>query len=169
MADNTTIKHGFDGNPPEFGIKRGTEVKDTHGRITREAEESIINNNVDRVEWMFAHGRISQAQYHAARQLQGDAELAALSNYASIDGGRSSSGVNRLPDVKCDAISRKNAARAAVFAQHGCAGWRIIELIILENTPTESAYRRMNLPSRGAGPWLLNGSLDALAKHYGMM
>jgi hypothetical protein len=80
--------------------------------------------------------------------------------HADVKGG---SGTNRLPDVKCCAIARMNAARAHVGAKG--VGWRILELVVIENLSLEKAAAMMRIHCRGALP-ALQGALDVLAAHY---
>jgi hypothetical protein len=68
-----------------------------------------------------------------------------------------------LADVKCDAISRVNAARAHV----GAKGWRILELVVLENASLGEAARRMR-ESADRMQLGLSVALDTLASHYGL-
>lgn len=153
---------GHDGNPPEF-----REARDLEGKGKRRSELGPQNICVDRLEWLLAHKRIDLAQHAAGRRLQRDCELAAIGGYAAIDGGGfgrspgSGSGVNRLADVKCDAIARVNAARAHV----GAKGWRILELVAVENVSMGEAAKRMD-QSPDRIQLALAVALDALASHY---
>jgi len=151
---------GHDGNPPEF-----REARDIAGRGKRESVLGPQNIRVDHLEWLLAHKRIDLAQHAAGRRLQHDCELATIGGYASLDGGSggpaSGSGVNRLPDVKCDAITRVNAARGHV----GGKGWRILELIVVQNVSLTDAAARMR-ESRHRMRLALSVALDALASHY---
>lgn len=160
----TAPKIGYDGNPPEFGVKRGSEVRDSlTGEIIREAEVSPLNVNLDRIEWLYAHKKIDQAQYDAARKLQSDCQIAEIMNYASpaLVGGGTQCGF--ICDAKIDAMKRVNAARA-VFV-HYWPGWKLIELVAVENYSTEKATAIMRRPHKW-GPSALADALDMLAKHY---
>ena len=117
---------------------------------------------VDRIDG-FAHKRIDVAQHSAGRKLQHDSELAQIGSYATLTDVKGGSGTNRLPDLKCDAIARVNAARAHVGSRG--VGWRILELVVIENISLEKAAAKMRIHSRGALP-ALQGALDALAAHY---
>jgi hypothetical protein len=151
---------GYDGNPPEF-----REARDIEGRGKRESVAGPQNIRVDHLEWLLAHRRIDLAQHAAGRRLQQDCELATIGGYASTDGASggpgSGSGVNRLADVKCDAITRVNAARRHV----GGKGWRILEVIVVQNVSLTEAAGRMR-ESRHRMQLALSVALDALASHY---
>jgi hypothetical protein len=151
---------GHDGNPPEF-----REARDIEGKGKRKSALGPQNIRVDRLEWLLAHRRIDLAQHAAGRRLQHDWELALIGGYASPDassgGPGSASGVNRLADVKCDAIARVNAARGHV----GGKGWRILELVAVQNVSLgEAALRMRESPDRMQLG--LSVALDALASHY---
>jgi hypothetical protein len=149
---------GYDGNPPEF-----REARDLAGKGKRKSELGPQNIRVDRIEWLLAHKRIDVAQHSAGRKLQYDSELAQIGGYAILTDVKGGPGTNRLPDLKCDAIARVNAARAHVGSKG--VGWRILELVVIENTSLEKAAAMMRIHSRGALP-ALQGALDALAAHY---
>lgn len=149
---------GYDGNPPEF-----REARDVEGKGKRAAELGPQNIRVDRLEWLLAHRRIDVAQHAAGRRLQHDSEIAEIRGYAVMEIGRGggASGVNRLADVKCDAIARFNAARMHV----GAKGWRILELVVLENVSLGETARRMR-ESADRMQLGLSVALDTLAGHY---
>jgi len=149
---------GYDGNPPEF-----REARDLAGKGKRKSEFGPQNIRVDRIEWLLAHKRIDLAQHSAGRKLQHDSELAQIGSYAILTDVKGGSGTNRLPDLKCDAIARVNAARAHVGSKG--VGWRILELVVIENLSLEKSAAMMRIHSRGALP-ALQGALDALAAHY---
>ncbi len=155
---------GYDGQPPEFRQKRGSEVRDSKtGEIIREGEMSPHNINVDRLAWLLAHKRITQTQHDAGERLQHDAELAETIPFTKLEGGRGGGGMNLLPDIKCDAIDRVNRARAAV----GHTGWRIIEMVALRNISLEKAGAILRVKPSSMTTGLMV-ALDALASHYGM-
>ena len=142
---------GHDGEPPEFR-RRGTAVQ---------------NIRVDRLEYLLARGLIDVAQHGAGRRLQRDRELAAIGGFAlpltfkapAADGGFNA---RSFPaDVKCDAIRRMNAARAHV----GGLGFRILELVVLENVAIREAAHRLGEPV-GKLPLALKVALDSLAGFY---
>ena len=149
---------GYDGNPPEF-----REARDIAGKGKRKSELGPQNIRVDRIEWLLAHKRIDLPQHAAGRKLQRDSELAQIGSYAILTEVKGGSGTNRLPDLKCDAIARVNAARAHVGGKG--VGWRILELVVIENISLEKAAATMRIHARGALP-ALQGALDALAAHY---
>jgi Domain of unknown function (DUF6456) len=149
---------GYDGNPREF-----REARDLSGKGKRKSELGPQNIRVDRIGWLLAHKRIDVAQHSAGRKLQHDSELAQIGSYAMLTDVKGGSGTNRLPDLKCDAIARVNAARAHVGSKG--VGWRILELVVIENRSLEKAAAQMRIHSRGALP-ALQGALDALAAHY---
>ena len=149
---------GYDGNPPEF-----REARDLAGKGKRKSELGPQNIRVDRIEWLLAHKRIDLAQHSAGRKLQHDSELAQIGSYAILTDVKGGAGINRLPDLKCDAIARVNAARAHVGSRG--VGWHILELVVIENISLEKAAAMMRIHSRGALP-ALQGALDALAAHY---
>jgi len=158
------LKIGFDGNPPEFRQKRGSEVRDQKtGEVVREGEMSAQNIAVDRLEWLLAHQRIQTHQHAAGRRLQRDAEQAAQVAYASLSDTLGGSGTNRVSDVRCDAIDRVNDARTHI----GSKGWRIIELVALENISLGRAESMMRM-GPGGGIGALTTALDTLARHYGL-
>jgi len=144
-----TVGHG--GDPPEFR-QRGTAMQ---------------NIRVDRLEWLLGHGHIDVAQHGAGRQLQRDRELAAIGGYAlpvvfAAPAGGGGFDARSFPtDTKCDAIRRVNAARAHV----GGLGFRILELIVLENVTIGEAARRLGEPV-GKLPLALKVALDSLAGFY---
>lgn len=142
---------GHDGEPPEF----------------RQRGAAVQNIRVDRLEWLLAHGHIDVAQHGAGRRLQHDRELAAIGGYAlplvfaGPDRG-AAFGARAFPsDIKCDAIRRINAARAHV----GGLGFRILELVVLENVAIHEAARRLGEPV-GKLPLALKVALDSLAGFY---
>jgi hypothetical protein len=150
-ANETRLGAGHDGEPPEFR-QRGTTVQ---------------NIRVDRLEWLLGHGHIDVAHHAAGRRLQRDRELAAIGGYAlppafaapARSGGFAA---RSFPtDVKCDAIRRMNAARAHV----GALGFRILELVVLENATVHEAARRLGEPG-GKLPLALKVALDSLAGFY---
>ena len=142
---------GYDGEGPEFR-QRGTTVQ---------------NIRVDRLEWLLGHGHIDVAQHGAGRRLQRDRELAAIGGYAlppayATPATRGGFGARSFPtDTKCDAIRRMNAARAHV----GGLGFRILELIVLENVAVHEAARRLGEPVAKL-PLALKVALDSLAGFY---
>lgn len=142
---------GHDGNPPEFRA-RGAAAQNIH---------------VDRLEWLLTHRHIDLAQHGAGRRLQRDRELAAIGGYAmapvlAAPPGRAGFGAHSFPtDIKCDAIRRMNAARAHV----GGTGFRILELVVLENVAIREAARRLGEPVAKL-PLALRVALDSLAGFY---
>lgn len=162
---NMSAKIGYDGQPPEFREKRGSEVRDPRtGTIIRQGEMGIENVNIDRLAWLLAHKRIEPHQCDAGRRLQQDWELSELRAFSTFEGGKTTGGAgNLLPDVKCDAIKRREQARKSV----GNSGWRIIEMVVIENKSLEkcAAILRVKPSSMSTG---LMVALDALAAHYGL-
>lgn len=142
---------GYDGEPPEFR-QRGTAVQ---------------NIQVDRLEWLLGHGHIDVAQHGAGRRLQRDRELAAIGGYAlplvfaGPDRGEGFGARSFPSDAKCDAIRRINAARAHV----GGLGFRILELVVLENVAIHEAARWLGEPVSKL-PLALKVALDSLAGFY---
>ncbi len=149
---------GFDGNAPEF-----IPIRDITGKGKRGQIDGIVNVRVDRLEWLLSRQMIDTVQHSAGRRLQGDTERATLVSYASLEGRSGGSGTNRLSDVKCDAIARRNAAQGHV----GASGWRILDLVVLENANLAQAEARMGLPAGGARG-ALTVALDSLARFYRM-
>jgi len=130
------------------------------------AEAKRNNLAVDRLEWLLARRRIDLAQHAAGRRLQRDCELAAIGLYAPSpellrNGRRNLAGSHLLSDAKCDAIARVNAARAHV----GATGFRILELVAVENLPLSGVAKQIGeLDDRL--PLALCVALDALASFY---
>lgn len=157
-------KIGYDGNPPEFHEKRGSEVRDRlTGAIIRQGEMSPLNVSTDRLEWLLAHKRISRPQYDAGQRLQKDSEQAQIGGFASLGALPGGSGTTRLSDAKCDAIKAVNDVRTLIRGM----GWRILELVVLENVSLAKAESRLRLPV-GGGHGALIVALDLLASHYGL-
>ena len=152
---------GHDGNPPAF-----RPARDIEGRGRRAAVNGLQNINTDRLEWLLAHRLIDVAQHGAGRQLQRDRELSVIGGYAAspVFGTKlPGAGVrgSNPPDVRCDAIRRVNAARAHV----GGLGFRILELVVLENAAMNEAARRLGEPGAKL-PLALRVALDSLASFY---
>lgn len=159
-------RHGFNGNPPEFREKRFSAVKDSAGRILREAEASPQNVASDRLEWYLAHGKISPHHHQAGNRLFGDAHLAEIACYSVIGAVGGHGGGTLLPDAKIDAMKRINSARAALSP----LSWRTVELVIMSGPPghtVEEAGTIMGFGRRN-GMGLLIAALDQLAAHYGL-
>lgn len=149
---------GYDGLAPEF-----REARDLDGKGKRQAELGPQNIRVDRLEWLLAHKKIELHHHYAGRKLQHDQEQAQIGGYASLQGGLGGSGTTRLSDAKCDAIGRVNAAR--IYVGNKC--WRILELVVIENTSLADAEARMGLTT-GNGRGVLLAALDVLSNHYGL-
>lgn len=153
---------GHDGSPPEF-----RPARDNAGGGRRIPQNGLQNINVDRLEWLLAHRLIDVAQHGAGRRLQRDREMAEITGYAmspAFSAGPGGGGFNpgMLPgDRKCDAIRRMNAARAHV----GATGFRIVELVVLENAAIAEAARRLGEPVAKL-PLALRVALDSLASFY---
>jgi hypothetical protein len=124
---------------------------------------SAPNIHADRLEWLLAHRHIDVAQHGAGRRLQRDWEMSLIGSYAMspVRSGTASARADLPADVKCDAIRRMNRARAHV----GGTGFRILELVVLENTALAEAGRRMAEPVAKL-PLALRVALDALASFY---
>jgi hypothetical protein len=156
---------GYGGTRPEFRAKRGSEVRDDKtGAITREGEPSPQNIAVDRLEWLGAHKRILPHQKAAGERLQQDWQLAQRLAFAAVGGALGGSGTNRLPDIKCDASTRFGDARARLGGDQS-EGWRIVDLIVLQNISLEKAEQFLRLPLR-SGLGSLRTALDVLAGFY---
>lgn len=162
---NAVPKHGFDGEPPEFCAKRGSEVRDTlTGEIIRHGEPSPYNINVDRLSWLLAHKRISQVQHDAGERLQKLWRKAKMESYAVISGsGGGGAGRTRVADSVCDARDEVAAAHDHI----GNSGWRVIELVVLQSASLGKAEGMMCL-GPGGGIGALRVALDALARHLRM-
>jgi hypothetical protein len=150
---------GHDGNPPEF-----RPARELDGRSRRGAVQGAQNINTDRLEWLLAHRHIDVAQHGAGRRLQRDWEMSLIGGYAispaavSVSGGRTP---DSPADIRCDAIRRMNQARAHV----GATGFRILELVVLENVAIAAAARRLGEPVAKL-PLALRVALDSLASFY---
>ena len=66
------VRCGFDGNPPIFPGLRDLDGQGKRSNI------GITNVNTDRLEYLFAHRRITEPQRDAGRKLQNDAQLAQI-------------------------------------------------------------------------------------------
>ena len=155
-------KVGHDGNPPEF-----RPTRDLLGMGRRASADGLQNINTDRLEWLLAHRHIDVAQHGAGRRLQRDRELSVIGGYAMSPAfaeklvGGGSGRPSDPADIRCDAIRRVNAARAHV----GAIGFRILELVVLENVALAEAARRLGEPA-GKLPLALRVALDSLASFY---
>jgi hypothetical protein len=148
-------KIGYDGEPPEF-----VSPRDILGKEARTLPD-IWNVGSDRLNWYLAHEYILPHQHDAGIKLQRDNELAQIGGYQTCsENGGGTSGTIRLPDAKCDAIDRVNAAKQYV----GPAAWRIIELVVFENISVGKAESRLRMAT-GNGALIV--ALDTLARHYG--
>ena len=165
MSDQSRARRlpGHDGNPPDFRAMR-----DLEGRGKRVAVDGLQNINIDRLEWLLAHRHIDMAQHGAGRKLQQDQELAAIGGYAmspafgtQLPGAGSGARPSDPVDVRCDAIRRVNAARRHV----GATGFRILELVVVENVALAEAARRLGEPAARV-PLGLRVALDSLASFY---
>jgi hypothetical protein len=150
---------GHDGNPLEF-----RQARDIEGRGRRQAVQGAQNINTDRLEWLLAHRHIDVAQHGAGRKLQRDWELSLIGGYAMSPAfaGVSARAASGSPaDIRCDAIRRMNEARTHV----GATGFRILELVVLENAAIAAAARRLGEPVAKL-PLALRVALDSLASFY---
>jgi hypothetical protein len=152
---------GHDGNAPEFRAAR-----DLAGHGKRSAVQGLQNINTDRLEWLLAHRHIDVSQHGAGRRLQRDREMSVIGGYAmspafSASAGGPAGRHSAPADIKCDAIRRMNAARAHI----GKTGFRIVELIVLENVAVAEAARRLGEPAAKL-PLALRVALDSLASFY---
>ena len=165
--EELVAKAGYDGNAPEFRLKRGSEVRDhTTGAVIRDGEMGAVNVCVDRLEWLLAHKRIEPHQHTAGEYLQADWQLAEQLTFATAGAARSGGGTNRLADAKCDAHDRMNDAVERLGGNRSI-GWKIVDLVILQNVSLEKAERSLALPLR-SGLGALRGALDSLARLYGL-
>jgi hypothetical protein len=126
--------------------------------------QSAQNINIDRLEWLLAHRHIDVAQHGAGRKLQRDWEMSLIGGYAMspATAGISAATISDSPaDIRCDAIRRMNQARAHV----GATGFRILELVVLENAAIADAARRLGEPVAKL-PLALRVALDSLASFY---
>lgn len=150
---------GHDGNPPEF-----RRARDIDGRGRRQPVQGAQNINTDRLEWLLAHRHIDVAQHGAGRRLQRDWELSQIGGYAmspALAGVSVAARSGSPADIRCDAIRRMNEARAHV----GATGFRILELVVLENAAIADAARRLGEPVAKL-PLALRVALDSLASCY---
>lgn len=150
---------GYDGNPPEFGIRKDHVYAD--GK--REATESPENINHDRVKWLFNHGKIDLRQYQAAERLSNDWQLSKIEPHASsVLVGAGGSGDMHPNDAKRDAMKRHGAAQKAL---EEIRSWAIVDMVVQQNMTIEKASARLRVHYRfGAGA--LNVALHFLANHY---
>lgn len=154
---------GYDGAPPEFLPKRGSEVRNRlTGEVVRQGEMTRQNTNRDRVTYLFHHGMICERQYNAAERLQRDWELSEILPVASsVLVGATSGTVNLPNDQKVAAMKRFGAARDAV----GVRFWPIINKVVLEHKSIGLASTELHIHEKRAVERLDN-ALDALAVHY---
>ncbi len=149
---------GHDNEPPIF-----LDVRDAAGAGKRSIK-GILNINVDRLSYLLAHRRITQAQHDAGRELQADAELAQIGGYATGSGEPAGgNGYRGLSDARLDAQTRHGAALRVL----GASGRKIVELVVISGYSVEKAEVILRLPYR-AGVGMLIGALDCLAHHYGL-
>lgn len=151
-------RHGCDGEPQVFA-----DIRDIDGAGKRSIK-GLLNLNCDRIGYLLAHHRISQAQHDAGRKLQADAELAQIGGYATATGEPvGGNGFRGLSDSKLDAQARHASARAAL----GASGRHIVELVVISGHSLSKAEAIMRLPV-GGGIGALSVALDVLASHYGL-
>lgn len=159
-------RHGYDGMPPELVAPHDLAGAEN----VRELPERE-NYNTDRIHWLFRHKMIDAAQYFAGVVLQKDHLLAKRDGYASPSGGVRSIGMvpSNLADAKCDAIARKNEARAAIVKAADETSWKLLEMVVLENIQHTVAAKLLWGHSRHREPIIaLKYALNLLAKHYGL-
>ncbi len=150
---------GHDGFEPIF-----LDVRDDAGRGKRSIK-GILNINVDRIGYLLAHRRITQAQHDAGRKLQADAELAQIGGYATGSGEPAGgNGYRGLSDAKLDAQARHASALRVL----GPSGRKIVELVVISGHGLSKAEAIMRLPV-GGGIGALSVALDVLAEHFGLI
>jgi hypothetical protein len=159
MAPQT--KHGFDGEPPEFGERRDY----AYAEGKRVAVVSPCNRNCDRIEWLFSHKSIERRQYDAAQRLMQDLYMSQITSVASAGMGGGGSGGLHDPfpnDTKVDAMRRHGAAREALGRN-----WAIVEAVVEQNMSVEKASAAMHV-HRQTGMGMLYAALHFLADTYGV-
>jgi len=150
---------GHDGEKPEF--MTAADYPDVYVEGKREPVDGPQNINIDRVEWMFHHGQISQRQAAAARRLEEDWQKALINPVASsvmVGAG----GASQLPnDAKCDAMKRHGAARKALGYD-----WKLVDLVVHGRLTIVQAARVLKLHHQKASGQF-GSALHHLADHYG--
>lgn len=156
---------GHDGNPPEFQDARDyPDVVTMDGpTITREAVKGPQNINIDRIEWMYAHGKIGARQHAAAVRLESDWQMALINPVASsVLVGAGGSMVQLPNDAKCDAMERHGAARNALGYD-----WKLVDMIVHGRLTVVQAARVLHIHhQKAAGRF--DSALHHLADHYGL-
>lgn len=161
--DDSAFSHGFNDQPPEFMPARDITAKDLlTGRKVRETPDGPINVNTDRVEWLFAHNKITQRQHRAANILQQDwkiAQIAPCSSGSMIKGA--SGGLPDHPnDRKVSAMKRHGAAHIALGRLRNA-----VTLVVEENKTFQQVAAILAIHERAAAERCLIG-LDLLADFY---
>jgi hypothetical protein len=150
---------GRDGHPIEQREIRTERYED--GK--RETQNSPVNVNHDRIEYLFAHGAIDERQREAGNRLAKDWELAQIEPRAStVLVGAGSCEANLPADAKVAAMKRHGAACKALGYN-----WPIVCLVVEHNYTVEVAARMLNVNKVRAMGWLWS-ALHVLADHYGI-
>lgn len=164
---NKHMRHGFDGNVPEFVAPR-----DLEGKGKRKIE-GILNVNTDRLRYLEAHGRISSLHLAAGQKLQKAHEASETLRYAqSKDEPGNARGGSGAEVMSIEAQMAKKHVKAAL-AYLGEDGERIVRLVAIGGSDGQGislarAECIMRLPV-GGGIGALRVALGALARHYGLI
>lgn len=154
-------RHGYDGEPPEFAESKDFVYVDGE----REPVKGPQNINIDRIEWLYAHGRIQDYHKEAARRFQEDWELGQIYPMASLvltgAGGRS---CHQPADTKIEAMQRFAKAKLAL----GPKGGLLMERVVLNRMSLEKAGATLGLNEKAA-PGAFQIVIDVLAAHYGLI
>jgi len=144
---------GYDGNPPVFAKTKGTRAQ----------ESSPQNLNVDRLQWLYEHRLIDEAQHIAGKAFQKFYLTAQIGmNGSSTE--LSSRGPDLLADRRLDAMQQFGKAHDAL--KMWPAHWAMLDLCILRDCGLADAAHTLKRPQKWALP-AIRDALDVLAKIYG--
>lgn len=149
---------GFDGNPPEFGMRKDYVYVDGE----REATESPENNNASRIKWLCAHHRITKRQFAAGDRFEQDWNQALIEPRANsvLVGAGGGAGTMHPNDAKRAAMQRDGDARQALGRL-----LPIVQLVVIDNLSIGKASAMLRIHGQAAIE-LLKVGLETLADHY---
>lgn len=152
---------GHDGEPPVFMDSKDFVWVDGQ----REPVKGPMNVNIDRIEYLYAHGLIEDYHKEAARRFQEDWEIAQIMPVASLVLCGAGGKIDHQPaDRKIDAMLRFSRAVKAL----GPKAARLIDLVVLQRMSVEKAGGMMGFhPKKAPGAFAI--AIDVLAAHYGLI